>query len=289
MKRIVIRIYKWHDSDLLALGEYGVSYTRFLKLVLANFANGKRIKYSLPELAAQIPSAVQKKPDKSKNTDSKTKPSGAFSRFTVDIKDPKVLEVIDNIIPKRRNEFCKALMRDSLQCEPLEAFFTDESIISHALSVRQSPAISTTSSLPDLFPSNSAKGEKKVKNKDKKTASRSRKKQKNMGNKPSSSETEVTASPNASNVHKTPPQPRIVEAVDAIRPPSNSPSKKPSAVRRPVEADFTQDKDEEKIDEAPMFDFGEDSMEAAFEPITDSPAVDVFSMFSNMLSEVDNS
>lgn len=108
---VEIRIYRRHDADIMMLKSYGVNISKLMKAVLENYVIGKRVKYQLP--GSQVCDISQ----------------CTMLRYRLNIKNPDVISLLKNIKKGYRNQFCKALVRDSLEAEPLGVFFEDKDYI----------------------------------------------------------------------------------------------------------------------------------------------------------------
>lgn len=102
---VEIRLYRRHDADLMMLKSYGVNIAKLMKICLDNYVEGKRIKFSLPG-AQECPV---------KNT--------SMLRYHLNVTNPKAVALLKSLKGGYRNQFCKMLLRDSLDAEPLGVYF----------------------------------------------------------------------------------------------------------------------------------------------------------------------
>lgn len=101
---VEIRIYRRHDADLMMLRSYGANISKLMRMALDNFADGRRIKIRLPDAHFHDMSGC------------------TMLRYRLNIQNPKVVNLLKQIKKGYRNQFCKALLRDSLDCEPLGVY-----------------------------------------------------------------------------------------------------------------------------------------------------------------------
>lgn len=109
--RVIMRFYKSHDADLIALQKNGFSLPKLARKVIEGYANGERIKVLTPACS---------------KTDISSLDTLRCDFSTSDIKTIRLLESIEK---KRRNQFCKAMIRNALIEQPITIFFTDPEII----------------------------------------------------------------------------------------------------------------------------------------------------------------
>jgi hypothetical protein len=108
---VEVRIYRRHDADLIMLKSYGVSISRMMRLALENYVAGQRIKLCLPDSHACDISDC------------------SMLRYRLNIQNPEVIKLLKSIKHGYRNQFCKALLRDMLDCGSLGVYLgTDEAV-----------------------------------------------------------------------------------------------------------------------------------------------------------------
>jgi hypothetical protein len=103
-----LRLYKQHDTDLIALQVMGVSISKLAKRVVESYANGVRVKMALPECGPVDISDLQ------------------IARSDFITKDKKTICLLQSIKKGKRPQFIKTLIRSSLLTQSLSVFFTDE-------------------------------------------------------------------------------------------------------------------------------------------------------------------
>ena len=114
--RVVMHLYKSHDSDLVSLHKSGYSISKLARKVIEAYAHGERCKYLIPEC---------KKIDLS---DVPTNSKGGL-RVEFNTSDEETIQLLNSIANNRRNQFCKAMVRNSFVEQPLAVFFTNPDII----------------------------------------------------------------------------------------------------------------------------------------------------------------
>lgn len=102
-----LRLYKQHDTDLIALQVMGVSISKLAKRVVESYANGVRVKMALPECGPVDMSDLK------------------ISRSDFTTKDKKTISLLQSIKAGKRPQFIKTLLRSSLLTPSLTVFFTD--------------------------------------------------------------------------------------------------------------------------------------------------------------------
>ena len=114
--RVVMHLYKSHDSDLVSLHKSGYSISKLARKVIEAYAHGERCKYLIPEC---------KKIDLS---DVPTNSKGGL-RVEFNTSDEETIRLLNSIANNRRNQFCKAMVRNSFVEQPLAVFFTNPDVI----------------------------------------------------------------------------------------------------------------------------------------------------------------
>lgn len=110
---VEIRLYKSHDTDLVALCSAGYCISNMLKEAIIGYANGTPVHFIVDEF---IPFDV-----------SKTK--SVRTRFTMPDKEQKACYILNNIKRGYRNSFCKAILRNALIQQNLSCYFTDMNLV----------------------------------------------------------------------------------------------------------------------------------------------------------------
>lgn len=101
---VELRMYKRHDADLIMLKGQGVSIHKLLLAALDNYVQGVRIKYRIPKPESMDPNHVQ------------------TIRYHVNVRNPEAEKLLKSIRRGYRNQFCKMLLRDALEAEPMAIF-----------------------------------------------------------------------------------------------------------------------------------------------------------------------
>ena len=114
--RVIMHLYKSHDPDLVALHKSGYSVSRLAKRVIEAYAHGERIRLLIPECRTVDISDT-----------ASGREGGLRTEFIT--KDPETVDLLTGIVKNRRNQFCKAMVRNALIEQPLVVFFTDPKII----------------------------------------------------------------------------------------------------------------------------------------------------------------
>lgn len=108
---VELRMYKRHDADLIMLKGHGVSISKLLVRALDDYTEGKRVKYRLPPpIEAHVNRA-------------------STVRYHVKITNPDAEKLLKSIHRGYRNQFCKMLIRDALDAEPLAIFMADRGVV----------------------------------------------------------------------------------------------------------------------------------------------------------------
>lgn len=108
---VEVRIYRRHDADLIMLKSYGVNISKMMRLALENYVAGQRIKFRLPDSHACDISNC------------------SMLRYRLNIQNPEVIKLLKSIKHGYRNQFCKALLRDMLDCGSLGVYLGTEETI----------------------------------------------------------------------------------------------------------------------------------------------------------------
>lgn len=114
--RVVMHLYKSHDPDLVCLHKSGYSISKLARKVIEAYAHGERIKILIPEC-------------KMANISDVTSNREGGLRIEFNTSDADTIRLLNSIANKRRNQFCKAMVRNSFIEQPLAVFFTDPDII----------------------------------------------------------------------------------------------------------------------------------------------------------------
>ena len=114
--RVVMHLYKSHDPDLVCLHKSGYSISKLARKVIEAYAHGERIKILIPECKMANISDV-----------ASNREGGLRIEFNTS--DADTIRLLNSIANKRRNQFCKAMVRNSFIEQPLAVFFTDPDII----------------------------------------------------------------------------------------------------------------------------------------------------------------
>ena len=114
--RVIMHLYKSHDPDLVALHKSGYSVSRLAKRVIEAYAHGERIRLLIPECRTVDISDT-----------ASGREGGLRTEFIT--KDSETVDLLTGIVKNRRNQFCKAMVRNALIEQPLVVFFTDPKII----------------------------------------------------------------------------------------------------------------------------------------------------------------
>ena len=109
--RVIMRFYKSHDADLIALQKNGFSLPKLTRKVIEGYAHGERIKVMTPECRKTDISSLD------------------TLRCDFSTSDEKTIHLLESIEKKRRNQFCKAMIRNALIAQPITIFFTDPEMI----------------------------------------------------------------------------------------------------------------------------------------------------------------
>ena len=109
--RVIMRFYKSHDPDLIALHKAGFSLSKLARRVIEAYAHRERLKVLIPEAP---------------KTD--ISDCGAV-RADFSTSDEDAVHLLKSIENKRRNQFCKVMIRNALTEQPLTVFFTDPALI----------------------------------------------------------------------------------------------------------------------------------------------------------------
>lgn len=109
---VEIRIYRRHDADLIMLKSYGVNISKMMRLALENYVEGERIKFRLPSAQSCDISKC------------------SMLRYRLNIKNPKVIQMLKSVKRGYRNQFCKALLRDMMDSMALGVYFEDDASVS---------------------------------------------------------------------------------------------------------------------------------------------------------------
>lgn len=104
---VEIRIYRRHDADLIMLKSYGVNISKMMRLALENYVEGERIKFRLPSSQSCDISKC------------------SMLRYRLNVKNPKVIQLLKQVKRGYRNQFCKALLRDMMDSMALGVYFED--------------------------------------------------------------------------------------------------------------------------------------------------------------------
>lgn len=138
--RIEIRIYKSHDTDLMALCDAGYPIRTMLKDALSAYANSVPLRYFTDEV---IPySAAEKKM--------------VHTNIEIPDTDVKTCYMLTHLKRRLRNSFCKAVLRNCLVQQNLTAYFADSSLYA----VQQADgAYRNIGSLPGVVPLSSLREE----------------------------------------------------------------------------------------------------------------------------------
>lgn len=110
---VEIRLYKSHDTDLVALCNAGYCISNMLKEAIIAYANGTPMHFIVDEF---IPFEV-----------SGTK--SVRTRFTMPDSEVKACYILRNIKKGYRNSFCKAILRNALVQQNLNCYFTDPNLV----------------------------------------------------------------------------------------------------------------------------------------------------------------
>lgn len=108
---VEVRIYRRHDADLIMLKSYGVNISKMMRLALENYVAGQRIKFRLPDSHACDISNC------------------SMLRYRLNIQNPEVIKLLKSIKHGYRNQFCKALLRDMLDCGSLGVYLGTDGAI----------------------------------------------------------------------------------------------------------------------------------------------------------------
>ena len=138
--RIEIRIYKSHDTDLMALCDAGYPIRTMLKDALSAYANSVPLRYFTDEV---IPyNAAEKKM--------------VHTNIEIPDTDVKTCYMLTHLKRRLRNSFCKAVLRNCLVQQNLTAYFADSSLYA----VQQADgAYRNIGSLPGVVPLSSLREE----------------------------------------------------------------------------------------------------------------------------------
>ena len=109
--RVIMRFYKSHDADLIALQKNGFSLPKLARNVIEGYAHGERIKVMTPECGKTDISSLD------------------TLRCDFSTSDERTIHLLESIEKKRRNQFCKAMIRNALIAQPITIFFTDPEMI----------------------------------------------------------------------------------------------------------------------------------------------------------------
>ncbi len=124
--RQILRFYVRHDLDLINLKLNGVSLGKLAKNVLEAYANNQSITIQVPYQLAdktQNKDLMDKILSGSKNN--KPLPKAASFRCDFNTTDPNAIRVLQSIKPTYRNQFMKALIRNSLSRISLIQYFKE--------------------------------------------------------------------------------------------------------------------------------------------------------------------
>lgn len=148
-----LRLYKNHDTDLIALQTMGVSISKLAKQALESYANGRHIKMSLPDCRLL------------------DIPENRFGRSDFVTKDKKAIRLLQSIKRGKRTQFIKTLIRSCLLTQSLSVFFTKnedviaektyiDSLDSSSYDLIDIPASKKSISFPDMVKDHEEKKKK---------------------------------------------------------------------------------------------------------------------------------
>lgn len=140
--RVIMHLYKSHDPDLVALHKSGYSISKLARKVIEAYAHGERIKLLIPECKMVDISEV-----------SSSRDGGLRIEFSTS--DTAAINLLNSIANKRRNQFCKAMVRNAFIEQPLAVFFTNPDIIRNENDYLQSQKESGAVCLPSKNKKNS--------------------------------------------------------------------------------------------------------------------------------------
>ena len=127
--RQALRFYIRHDYDLIALRVKGISLKKLGKTALEAYANGKRVHVCIDQFENISDDNVMN----FLKTGERQKPlkNQAITTFKCEFitKDPEAIRLLKAIKPKRRNQFIKILIRNTLTEQNLSSFFADKTYV----------------------------------------------------------------------------------------------------------------------------------------------------------------
>ena len=110
--KVEIKIYKTFDPDLYALSAYGIRLTSLIKTALKYYVRGEYVHFHIP---------------KSLTYDFSMKRRSIH--LAMDITDPESVKFLkENVKPRLRTAFLKALIRGSFTTPQLGVFFRNEAL-----------------------------------------------------------------------------------------------------------------------------------------------------------------
>ncbi len=120
--RQILRFYVRHDLDLIGLRVQGISMNKLAKIALESYANGRRIHICI-NAGKQISMDDVTNLIKNNNKKSSLAKITTFKcEFTT--RDAETIKLLKSIKNTYRNQFCKAIIRNTLTEQSLIPFFT---------------------------------------------------------------------------------------------------------------------------------------------------------------------